>query len=112
MDAGWSKRTHKHAYNALSAVGVIFWTKIGLLECTKQVLFYLQKHPTKAHKCCKNWSGTSSSSVESDLILEGFLATAKQHSVHYIKETGIALSVQHWCQAFQGGDTPLKSKNV
>ena len=24
VDAGWSKRTHKHTYNALSAVGVIF----------------------------------------------------------------------------------------
>ena len=24
VDNGWSKRTHKHSYNALSCVGVIF----------------------------------------------------------------------------------------
>ena len=24
VDAGWCKRTHKHSYNALSGVGVIF----------------------------------------------------------------------------------------
>jgi len=27
VDAGWSKRTHKHTYNALSGVGVILGNK-------------------------------------------------------------------------------------
>ena len=31
IDAGWSKRTHKHTYNALSGVGVIFGQQTGKL---------------------------------------------------------------------------------
>jgi len=31
VDAGWRKRTHKHAYNALFAVGVIFGYYTGKL---------------------------------------------------------------------------------
>ena len=31
VDAGWSKRTHKHTYNALSGVGVIFGQQTGKL---------------------------------------------------------------------------------
>ena len=31
VDAGWSKQTHKHTYNALSAVGVIFCHYTGKL---------------------------------------------------------------------------------
>lgn len=31
VDEGWSKRTHKHSYNALSGVGVIFGKHTGKL---------------------------------------------------------------------------------
>ena len=31
VDAGWSKRTHKHTYNALSGVGVNFGKHMGKL---------------------------------------------------------------------------------
>ena len=52
VDDGWSKHTHKHIHNALSAVTVIFGQKtVKLLlipECTKQVLFCLQKTPFKS----------------------------------------------------------------
>ena len=33
VDGGWSKRSHKHSYNAKSGVGVIFWAS------TKKLLF-------------------------------------------------------------------------
>ena len=91
MDAGWSKWTHKHTYNALSAVGVIFgqetskllytWvSEISVVQCAK-------KTPQK-NTCFKNWTGTSSP-MESDIILEGFLAAEKQHGVHYINSVGV-----------------------
>ena len=41
------------------------------------------KRPHKAYTCFENWTGTSSS-MESDIILEGFLAAEKQHGVCYI----------------------------
>ena len=52
--------------------------------------------------------------MESDLILDGFLAAEKQHGVRYITllEMRIALSIQHWCRMFRDRDTQLKSKNV
>ena len=34
VDAGWSKRTHKHSYNALSCVGVIFGIETKKLQFT------------------------------------------------------------------------------
>ena len=90
VDAGWSKRTHKHTYNALSAVGVIFGQKTGnllYLGVRNKYCSVCIKDPTKEHNCFKNWSGTSSS-MESDLILEGFLAAEKQHGVRYINFVG------------------------
>ena len=31
VDGGWSNQTHKHLYNALTGVGVIFWKHTGKL---------------------------------------------------------------------------------
>lgn len=90
MDAGWSKRTHKHTYNALSAVGVIFGQETGkllYLGVRNKYCSVCKKDPTKEHTCFKNWTGTSSS-MESDIILEGFLAAEKQHGVRYINFVG------------------------
>ena len=91
VDAGWSKRTHKHTYNALSAVGVIFGQKTGKLLYmgvrNKYCSVCKKGNPTKTHTCFKNWTGASSS-MESDLILEGFLAAEKQHGVRYINFIG------------------------
>ena len=90
VDAGWSKRTHKHTYNALSAVGVIFGQETGrlfYLGVRNKYCSVCKKDPTKEHTCFKNWTGTSSS-MESDIILEGFLAAEKQHGVRYINFVG------------------------
>ena len=73
VDAGWSKRSHKHSYNAKSGVGVIFGA------ATKKLLFIgvrnkycsvcaVSEHcnvPTPSHQCFKNWSG-SSCAMEAD----------------------------------------------
>ena len=79
VDAGWSKRSHKHSFNAKSGVAVI----IG--NATKKLLYLAVRNkycsicavaenkgvPPKQHKCFKNWEG-SSCGMESDMIVKGF----------------------------------------
>ena len=95
MDAGWSKRSHKHSYNAKSGVAVI----IG--NATKKLLHLAVRNkycsictvamnkgiPPKKHHCYKNWAG-SSCAMEPDMILEGFRAAESMHNVRYMRMTG------------------------
>ena len=46
------------------------------------------------HECFRNWIG-SSSSMESDIILEGFSIAEQQHSVRYINFIGDGDSSVH-----------------
>ena len=62
VDGGWSKRSHKHSYNAKSGVGIIIGKETGKL-------LYLG---------VRNWTA-SSSEIETDIILEGFLEAEKVH---------------------------------
>ena len=52
------------------------------------------KDATKSHECYKNWSG-SSSSMESDIILEGFRKAEQQHGLRYINFIGDGDSSVH-----------------
>lgn len=95
VDGGWSKRTHKHSYNAKSGVAVI----IG--NATKKLLFLgvrnkycsicavaANKNTTpQQHKCFKNWNG-SSRAMETDMLLEGFRAAETMHGLRYMRMTG------------------------
>ena len=101
VDGGWSKRTHKHSYNALSRVGVIFGKHTGKLLyigvrnkfCAACV--HNKKTQKKTdHICFKNWNGTSAS-MESDIILEGFRIAEQLHGVRYIKFIGDGDSSVH-----------------
>jgi len=81
VDGGWSKRSHKHSYNAKSGMAVI----IG--KTTKKILFMgvgnkycsvcsiaerRQQPPTK-NMCYKNWSSSSSwKAMEADIVAEWF----------------------------------------
>ena len=94
-DGGWSKRSHKHSYNAKSEVGVIF----GL--ATKKLLFlgirnkYCSVCAIAEHKaesspkyiCYRNWIG-SSCTMESDIVVEGFRLSERTHGVRYMKLVG------------------------
>ena len=91
VDGGWSKRSHKHSYNANSGVAIIIGKATGKLlhlgvrnkycsACTFGI-------PKDKHKCYKNWS-SSSSEMEPDIILEGFLAAEKLHGVRYTRFIG------------------------
>ena len=76
---GWSKRSHKHSYNANSDVGVIFGavTKrllfIGVRNkyCSVCSIASRKNEEPQPHMCFKNWSG-SSCAMEADIISEGF----------------------------------------
>ena len=83
-DGGWSKRTHKHSYNAMGGVGVIIGAEtkkllhIGVRNkycyvCQRAENVGCKPHP---HDCFKNWS-LSSQAMEADIIIEGFLKAGK-----------------------------------
>ena len=91
IDGGWSKRSHKHSCNAKSGVGII----IG--QQTSKVLYIgvrnkycsacAQGVSRDKHQCFKNWNA-SSSEMESDIILEGFLKAERTHGVRYTRFVG------------------------
>lgn len=91
VDGGWSKRSHKHSYNANSGVGIIVGKATGkLLHVGVRNKFCsacAQNIPKDQHRCFKNWDA-SSSEMETDAIVEGFLAAEKIHGVRYTTVIG------------------------
>ena len=91
VDGGWSKRSHKHSYNANSGVGVIFGaaTKallfIGVRNkyCSVCAISNRNNITVPSHQCYRNWSG-SSCSMEADIILEGFRQSEIMHGLRYL----------------------------
>ena len=89
VDGGWSKRSHRHSYNAKSGVGVI----IGLQ--TRKLLYIGVRNKEctactrgiEEHVCFKNWD-ESSSAMETDIILEGFKRAERDHGLRYIRFIG------------------------
>ena len=94
-DGGWSKRSHRHSYNARSGVAVIFGKE------TKKLLFLAVRnkyclvctiaenrgqHPQQ-HACYRNWTG-SSGAMESNMIAEGFKQSEATHGVRYMRLIG------------------------
>ena len=91
VDGGWSKRSHKHSYNAKSGVGVIFGaaTKkllfIGVRNkyCSVCAISDHNNSPCPSHQCFKNWNG-SSCAMETDIIVQGFQLAEQMHGVRYL----------------------------
>ena len=86
VDGGWNKRSHKHSYIAKSGVAIIAGKETGKLlyvgvrnkychACARQI-------PQNDHTCYRNWAA-SSSEMETDIILEGFLEAERVHRVHW-----------------------------
>ena len=75
VDGGWSKRSHKHSYNANSGVAIIIGKATGKLLYlgvrNKYCSACSQGISQEQHTCYKNWSA-SSSEMETDIFLEGF----------------------------------------
>ena len=85
-DGGWSKRYHKYSYNAKSGLAILIGKATGKLlhvgvrnkychVCARKIL-------QKDHTCYRNWAA-SSSAMETDIILEGFLEAEIVHGVHW-----------------------------
>ena len=95
VDSGWSKRSHKHSYNAKSGVAVIFgsYSKkllfLGVRNkfCSVCATATNKKAEVPQHKCYRNWSG-SSSSMESDIIAEGFSLSESMYGLRYMSVIG------------------------
>ena len=94
VDGGWSKRSHRHSYNAKSGVGIIIGKETGKILylgvrnkycaiCNKTTGDTL----IPAHTCFRNWE-ESSSAMESDIILKGFQQSEQQHGLRYIQFIG------------------------
>lgn len=91
-DGGWSKRAHKHTYNALGGVAIIIGAATGkiLHVGVRNKFCYICKTaqtkgvPPKAHECFMNWTG-SSQAMEADIIVEGFLEAERKHGVRYMR---------------------------
>lgn len=91
VDAGWSKRSHRHSYNAKSGVGIIAGQVTGKLLYigvrNKYCTGCKQGLSQEKHTCYKNWE-KSSSEMEPDVILEGFKQAEKVHGVRYKRFVG------------------------
>ena len=91
VDGGWSKRSHKHSYNAKSGVDIIIGQRTGKIlhigVRNKYCFACAQGIPPEKHKCFKNWNA-SSSEMETDIILDGFLKAEQTHGVQYTRFVG------------------------
>ncbi len=91
VDGGWSKRSHRHSYNAKSGVGIIIGQATGKLLYigmrNKYCTACTQGIPVEQHNCYKNWN-ESSSQMEPDIILEGFKQAEEVHGVRYTRFVG------------------------
>lgn len=89
-DGAWSKRSYKSNYNAPSGVAVIIGqrTKKVLYVGVKNKYCYIctraenKNKKAEPHNCFKNWN-KSSTSIESEIILEGFKTSVAVHGLKY-----------------------------
>ena len=104
MDSGWSKRSHKHSYSAKFRVAVIIGkaTKrllhlaIGVRSKFCSVCSHAQNLSVKpvAHTCFKDWN-SSSTAMESDVIVEEFWPAETTHGLRYMSFIGDGDSSVH-----------------
>lgn len=90
-DGQWAKRSYKNSnYSALSGVAAIvgFHTRKILFisvrnkYCTMCARADSKGEEVKSHQCYKNWSG-SSSSMEADILVQGFKSSVEMYGVKY-----------------------------
>ncbi|KAJ8885508.1 hypothetical protein PR048_011706 [Dryococelus australis] len=102
-DGAWAKKSYKTKYDSLSGGGAIIGYKIrkiiSLGVQNKYCSFYAcyksteNSDSTPEHKCEKNWTGTSS--MEQDIIVDGFVQSMNMHSLKYNKLIGDGESSAH-----------------
>lgn len=92
VDGGWSKRSHKHSYNAKSGVAIIIGKATGKIlhmGVRNKFCSICNQHPKTppSHICFRNWTG-SSAAMETDIIVEGFKNCEQQHGIRYTSFIG------------------------
>ncbi len=95
IDAGWSKMSHKHTYNAPGGVGIVVGARtkkllyIGVKVKTCFVCTTAENKGVKAkvHDCGKNWEG-SSQAMEAAIFLDAFTECESVHGLRYMKIIG------------------------
>ncbi len=114
IDAGWSKMSHKHTYNAPGGVGIVVGARtkkllyIGVKVKTCFVCTAAENKGTKAktHDCGKNWTG-SSQAMEAAVFLEAFSECESVHGLRYMRIIGdgdsntlskLISEGPHWCK--------------
>ncbi len=114
LDGGWSKRSHKHYYNAKSGVAIIIGKETGKLlhigVRSKYCTVCTQGIPQEKHARFKNWEA-SSSQMETDIIVEGFKEAERVHGVRYTCFVGDGDS-SVYPTLLQCGDSPSGSWSV
>ncbi len=94
-DGGWSKRSHKHSYNAPGGVAILVGAVTGRLlyvgvrnkTCSICTVAKGQGKDPPPHICYRNWD-QSSTAMETDVILAGFHASEKMHGLRYMRYVG------------------------
>lgn len=89
LDGGWCKRMHKHSYNAKSGIAIIIGLATGKIlyfgvrnkYCSVCAASEKSGQTPQAHECFKNWDGPSSS-METDILVEGF-KQAEKYGLRY-----------------------------
>ena len=102
VDAGWSKRSHKHSYNAKSGVGIIVGMEtkqllhVGVRNkyCSVCIRAETEGREPSEHECYKNCDGASSS-MEPDIIVQGFQEAESKYGLRYTKFVGDGDSSVH-----------------
>ena len=92
VDGGWSKRSHKHSYNAKSGVAIINGKATGKIlhmGVRNKFCSICNQHPKTppSHICFRNWN-SSSAAMETDIIVEGFKNCEQQHGIRYTSFIG------------------------
>ena len=102
VDGGWSKRTHKHSYNAKSGAAVIIGVETGKLlhvgvrnkYCSVCAQAIKSNTEPLKHDCYQNWDGPSSS-METDILVQGFREAETKYGLRYLTFTGDGDSSVH-----------------
>ena len=95
VDAGWSKRSHKHSYNAKYGVGIVVGMEtkkllhVGVKNKYCSVCAMAEsvgKEPAD-YECRKNWDGPLSS-METSITVQAFQEAESKYGLHYTKFVG------------------------
>lgn len=92
VDGCWCKRSYKKNYSALSGAAAIIGKNTGEIlflgvknkYCQVCALAEKSSFEAKEHLCFKNYNGPSTS-MESEILVEGFKSSIEQHGLIYSK---------------------------